>query len=1094
MDHVIDRERQLATLRYWMDVEGLIAPDAGKEERERYQACIPIIDERLPWLEQGAAPGAAEAPLPRIHYVRFGVMRRRAYEEALRATLDARADAVTDGGRRQVFGPLTYLGVFAVEDNGRGLAFDPLEHLAAFGPYFAELRGRDAAGYALAMARRFDELREAVLADPDRRVDLGFIRALAEAAIELLDWPVRLDGAVHAVVLSKATQDDEGRPRDHRLEPVNGFFLDQLTEAAAAVRAGRPCGLVPELLKHPDPAVRSDCLDAAALTRALAAERLPPGRWPAAFPLTLMPQVAVNEALSRLAEGGIVSVNGPPGTGKTTLLQDIVAAVLVQRAAELAAFATPEAAFGEPVDPDGCYPLRFHASPVVVASSNNGAVENVTRELPDLRKVAPEFRAPEFRAAVERFLPTAQALLSRRRGAHAAAPGVVPAGRAADETPSDDDQDLQAPEGAAWGLISAPLGARDKRSAFCRVLRQKVPDPDDPTTLIDGPANIFRQLHHLPRMPWQRSCDEFRAALAAVERPKAELDRRERLMHDRPGQEDRAARAGQAHEKASAAAEEARRRMASAAGRLEATRLILRSLDDDLARLRRGITVSVLARLGSVSARHAVARRRELDERRHVASDRLRDALGSVDDLRTALDDAERLARAAQADKEAKRLTVDQARAAVGAIAAAHGRVHGLAETIALPYDQQHQRLPGSSDALDRARALVFVRALGVHQALISGARSAVRKNLSLALAMVAGKLSPSPARALDLWGTLALVVPVLSSTFSSFKRCFDTVPAGGLDWLIVDEAGQAVPQHAVGALMRARRALVVGDPLQVEPVITLDRSVDERLLRRCRAPVDRHLAAGGGRREHPGGHVDHRRRATGLGRLAADRPSPLRRADALDRQRPRLRGRHGAGRRQARAGGRADHGESFAGRELLDPPADGGGRRGPPHGDPRRAGSRDRVRLRDRGPGTPARHPGDAGPLRDLAVPLGAARTAGGAGAGVPELGRAAAQERLRALARAVCRHGPHLPGQGGRSRRAATRRPDARGDRLGGGHAERAQRRGDAGAAAPLRGRRPRGVDAGTARGRLPGREPPADGVRGRDASRARKLHGAG
>ena len=353
MDRVVDRERQLATLRYWMDVEGLTAPDAGKEERERYQACVPIIDERLPWLEQGAA----EAPPPRIHYVRFGIMRRRAYEEALRATLDARADAFTDGGRRQLFGPLTYLGVFAVEDNGRGLA---------------------------------------------------------AAAIQLLDWPVRLDGAVHAVVLSKATQDDEGRPRDHRLEPVNGFFLDQLAEAATAVSAGRPCGLVPEFLKHPDPAVRSDCLDAAALTRALAAERLPPGRWPAAFPLTLMQQVAVNEALSHLAEGGIVSVNGPPGTGKTTLLQDIVAAVIVQRAAELAAFATPEAAFGEPADPDGCLPLRFHASPVVVASGNNGAVENVTRELPDLRKVA-----PEFRAAVERFLPTAQTLLSRlsrRRG------------------------------------------------------------------------------------------------------------------------------------------------------------------------------------------------------------------------------------------------------------------------------------------------------------------------------------------------------------------------------------------------------------------------------------------------------------------------------------------------------------------------------------------------------------------------------------------------------------------------------------------------------------------------------------------------------
>ena len=231
-----------------------------------------------------------------------------------------------------------------------------------------------------------------------------------------------------------------------------------------------------------------------------------------------------------------------------------------------------------------------------------------------------------------------------------------------------------------------------------------MPDPDDPTTQMDGPANIFRQLRHLPRIPWQRSRDEFRAALAEVERLKAELARRERLVHDLPGQEDRATRAEQAHEDAAAAAEEERRHAVSAEGRLEATRLILRSLDDDLARLRRGIAVFVLARLGSEAARHAVARRRELEERRHAASDRLRDALGSADDLRTALDDAERLARAAQADEEATRRTVDQARAAVRAIEATHARVHGLAETITLPYDQRHQRLPGSSDALDRER------------------------------------------------------------------------------------------------------------------------------------------------------------------------------------------------------------------------------------------------------------------------------------------------------------------------------------------------------------------------------------------------------
>ena len=88
-------------------------------------------------------------------------------------------------------------------------------------------------------------------------------------------------------------------------------------------------------------------------------------------------------------------------------------------------------------------------------------------------------------------------------------------------------------------------------------------------------------------------------------------------------------------------------------------------------------------------------------------------------------------------------------------------------------------------------------------------------------------------------WHTFHLVTPVCSSTLASVGRLFAGLGPGTIGDVIVDEAGQAAPHLVVGALCRAQRALIVGDPLQIEPVVTMPDAVSTLLAHHAKLPSD---------------------------------------------------------------------------------------------------------------------------------------------------------------------------------------------------------------------------------------------------------------
>ena len=117
---------------------------------------------------------------------------------------------------------------------------------------------------------------------------------------------------------------------------------------------------------------------------------LPYGRWPSKFNLSFMQQIAVNIAKGNPKD--IFSVNGPPGTGKTTLLKDIIASNIVERAAKFCESNHVNDIFKKVVGRDGrsfyyTIPSDIAVYGMLVLSSNNKAVENITLELPNISSV-----------------------------------------------------------------------------------------------------------------------------------------------------------------------------------------------------------------------------------------------------------------------------------------------------------------------------------------------------------------------------------------------------------------------------------------------------------------------------------------------------------------------------------------------------------------------------------------------------------------------------------------------------------------------------------------------------------------------------------
>jgi len=606
---------------------------------------------------------------------------------------------------------------------------------------------------------------------------------------------------------------------------INSFYLNDLAQARTRISDGTAGMALRRYLGLEAIEDKIDLLkDQEALEAVTAPVKTPMGRWPGRgrHSLVLLQQAAVNIAREELQVPGIVGINGPPGTGKTTLLRDLVASVLVERANALAAFDDPEKAFIDSKQKikrgaASCHLYKLDSTvkghEMLVTSSNNKAVENISKEMPAQDALAEDSDLTYFKTI-------------------------------SDETAGPDQEDT------TWGLIAAVLGNANNRFEFSNAMWNNddtslkhylmaaqgsnvnpIEEKDaDTGEITERPPHILVQ-ENIPSGPveaaanWRKARKDFWECQKKVKKQLSSIDTARRLHRDahrmKSELEELEDNAGLSRSEANETKEELD--VAEAPQETAAQdRRSAQSLVDTSTQLRPGL----FARL---------FRTQSFKDWRAAHNDLLSACRTCVLAEQKARETFQNLQRAYHAIMAKVKSFEAEAHAQRSRIAKAEQAIVEVRELIGPQFadddfwNRKHAELqkdtPWLSSDVQRLRDDTFEAAVRLHKAFIDAAAKPLRHNLMALFSVFRGTPLGAPEKSAllaDLWATLFLVTPVISTTFASVERMIGQLPPQCLGWLFVDEAGQAVPQAAVGVMMRAKRALLVGDPLQIPPVVTL--------------------------------------------------------------------------------------------------------------------------------------------------------------------------------------------------------------------------------------------------------------------------------
>ena len=528
-------------------------------------------------------------------------------------------------------------------------------------------------------------------------------------------------------------------------------------------------------------------------------KNMPIGKWPSKYNPSLMQAAAINICTSKDYSPNIFSVNGPPGTGKTTLLKEIIADTIVKKAKIIADLNSTDLEIMK-TNTTNSYYRNYYKIPdelkklgIIVSSNNNSAVENISKDLPKAEDV------------LSKDTLTNLFDINEHENIYF----------------TKDSENIFGDNPRTWGLISAPYGKKPNIQKILGILPEKTQKNEDFNFSLGNNIPNFKDAVSIFKEKYEKVLkyrEDFNSNVKQFFRNKDEIAE----INNSSDQ------ISNLKNKIEYLIEELKKIQDSK----EYKDSILKQKREQKSNIEN--SYSFFTKIANKLAGEKNPKILELNKDIEILNEEL---ININKDLRNIENDKDELHKKIQVLENSKKI-LKELEEEINMFFKTYSSNENDLKLLERCSDLENfyndiinnektqESCPWGVEEFNRLREELFAHSLSLIEAYIVNSKG-IKANLKLLKLLLSGEnlgysIEERKNVFKECFHTLNLLIPVLSTTFASVSRAFKDFGENELGIVIIDEAGQATPFSAMGLLYRANRCIIVGDPLQVEPVMTV--------------------------------------------------------------------------------------------------------------------------------------------------------------------------------------------------------------------------------------------------------------------------------